>query len=471
MANWQQYNPFGKRDSHSNNTILTYKILTLITWILSLVVTVYYTLHRPDDGHTRNRKIWEQNHMYRTAFTLNPIITSIYWIVLFILQAGYIGHLFSSNSDIVHAAASVGSHFIFNNLFHFAFVMLFVRSHFHWAEVILVLNFINLSSLYFRHNTYPRFIHTPVVSGPLAWTFIAIYWNGALMIPHPHHLVPRIFGNIFIWSILAYGLFFIMVYKDYTMGFSLSVFAAAIGVSQFLHQVIAFQWIFAFIIMSLLFIATVVVAVPAATGREVNWRSAPADQERAPLLADIYRAVPMKPLRAFPFPINVGNDICQISRIYGILSGPRAARFVNRVLSPEELAVNHARINVLDSVKAQKPGLQDALRKANETSQPHKRIAANNPEMWSCAAFIAGRFAAKEAAMKAHPHRRLTFHDVVIERRPVEGPRLGSGPPIARIRSGEGEVEDTSALVTISHDGDYATAVCIGYEPDISKRG
>ncbi|KAJ4012831.1 hypothetical protein NW752_006102 [Fusarium irregulare] len=286
MANWQQYNPFGKRDSHSNNSILVYKILTLITWILSLVVTVYYTLHRPDDGHTRNRKIWEQNHMYRTAFTLNPIITSIYWIVLFILQAGYIGHLFSSNSDIVHAAASVGSHFIFNNLFHFAFVMLFVRSHFHWAEVILILNFINLSSLYFRHNTYPRFIHMPVVSGPLSWTFVAIYWNGALMIPHPHHLVPRIFGNIFIWSILAYGLFFIVIYKDYTMGFSLSVFAAAIGVSQFLHQVIAFQWIFAFIIMALLFVATVVVAVPVATGREINWRSAPADQERAPLLAE-----------------------------------------------------------------------------------------------------------------------------------------------------------------------------------------
>lgn len=71
------------------------------------------------------------------------------------------------------------------------------------------------------------------------------------------------------------------------MGFSLSVLSAAIGVSQFLRQVIAFQWIFAFIIMALLFIMTVVVAVPAWTGREMKWsRSAPADQERAPLLAD-----------------------------------------------------------------------------------------------------------------------------------------------------------------------------------------
>jgi hypothetical protein len=193
--------------------VLTYKILTLLTWILSIVVTVYYSVHEPHDGFTIRKRIWDQNYLYPTAFTQNSIITSIFWIVLFILQAGYIGHLFSSNSDVVHAAASVGSHFILNNLFHFGFVMLFVRSHFHWAELLLVLNFFNLTFLYFRHNTYPRFIHTPVVSAPLAWTFVAIYWNGAIMVPHPHSLVARIFGNIFIWAILAYGGFFIVVYK------------------------------------------------------------------------------------------------------------------------------------------------------------------------------------------------------------------------------------------------------------------
>lgn len=69
------------------------------------------------------------------------------------------------------------------------------------------------------------------------------------------------------------------------MGFSLSVLAASIGVAQFLRQVIAFQWIFAFIIMALLFIMTVVVAVPAWTGREIKWRrDTSGDQERAPLL-------------------------------------------------------------------------------------------------------------------------------------------------------------------------------------------
>lgn len=71
------------------------------------------------------------------------------------------------------------------------------------------------------------------------------------------------------------------------MGFNLSVLAASIGVAQFLRQVIALQWIFAFVIMSVLFVATVVVAVPAWTGRDFSWkRAATGDEERAPLLND-----------------------------------------------------------------------------------------------------------------------------------------------------------------------------------------
>jgi hypothetical protein len=91
--------------------------------------------------------------------------------------------------------------------------MLFVRSHFVWAEVLLVLNFANLTSLYFRHNTYPRGIHFPAVSGPLAWTFVALYWNGAIMVPHQASLVARVFANVFVWAFLGYGLFFIFAYK------------------------------------------------------------------------------------------------------------------------------------------------------------------------------------------------------------------------------------------------------------------
>ncbi|KAG6014209.1 hypothetical protein E4U54_005683, partial [Claviceps lovelessii] len=231
MANLNAWNPFSRRESHSGSSIVTYKILTLLTWLLSVIVSVYYVLHAPKDGFTIRRRIWDQNDLYPTAFTMSPVLGDIYWyvfalppfasrvlttitrVVLFILQLGYITHLFSRKQEVVNWAASVGSHFILNNLFHFAFVMLFVRSHFIWAEIILILNFINLSTLYFRHNTSPRFIHVPVASGPLAWTFVAIYWNGALMVHHPHNLVARIFGNIFIWSILAYGAFFIVAFK------------------------------------------------------------------------------------------------------------------------------------------------------------------------------------------------------------------------------------------------------------------
>jgi hypothetical protein len=71
------------------------------------------------------------------------------------------------------------------------------------------------------------------------------------------------------------------------MGFNLSVLSAALGVAQFDRQLIAFQWIFAFTIMAVLFILTVIIAVPAMTGREVPFgRRQTSDQERAPLLAD-----------------------------------------------------------------------------------------------------------------------------------------------------------------------------------------
>lgn len=72
------------------------------------------------------------------------------------------------------------------------------------------------------------------------------------------------------------------------MGFSLSVLAASLGVGQFLRQTIALQWIFAFVIMGVLFISTLVIVVPGIFGKEVGVRRSEntEDTERAPLLAD-----------------------------------------------------------------------------------------------------------------------------------------------------------------------------------------
>jgi len=281
------YNPFARRESHSAGSVVTYKIFTILSWLLVVVASVYYSFNAPHDDrkHWRNT-IWGHNRP--TPFALNVVITSIYWIVLFFLQLGYVWHFFSSNADFVNAAAGVGSHFILNNLLQFAFVMLFVRGHFILAELILILNFFNLTSLYFRHNTHPRFIHIPVVSWPLAWTFVALYWDGAIA-SNATGLAARIVANVAIWAILVFGLFFLITFKDYTIGFALSVLSAAIAVEQFFIKIIALQWIFAFVIMGVLFLATLVVAVPGIFGRSVTLREAqvvPADQERAPLLDD-----------------------------------------------------------------------------------------------------------------------------------------------------------------------------------------
>jgi hypothetical protein len=42
---------------------------------------------------------------------------------------------------------------------------------------------------------------------------------------HTDALAARIVGNVFIWGILAYGAFFLVAFKDYTMGFALSYLA------------------------------------------------------------------------------------------------------------------------------------------------------------------------------------------------------------------------------------------------------
>lgn len=88
-------------------------------------------------------------------------------------------------------------------------------------------------------------------------------------------------------------------------------------------------------------------------------------------------------MRPFPLPLNIGTDICRISRIYGILNGPRAARFVDRILAPEEQVRNEPRLQVLSRVRS-------------ETNRPvhhrhHDETELRDPELWKCAAFVAGR--------------------------------------------------------------------------------
>ncbi|KAK2034394.1 hypothetical protein LX32DRAFT_394843 [Colletotrichum zoysiae] len=163
--------------------------------------------------------------------------------------------------------------------------------------------------------------------------------------------------------------------------------------------------------------------------------------------------------RPFPFPINIGTDICQVSRVYRLLASDRGASFLRRVLTEDERAL----------VPVCPPSGHGSTTKL-ESSQDgdFQALKKHNPLLWKQANFVAGRFAAKEATFKAHPFRRLSFHDITIARRAlVEGKASpnGSGPPVAVIRGEQEGEPGQTAMVSISHDGDYATAVCLGFEP------
>jgi phosphopantetheinyl transferase (holo-ACP synthase) len=80
-----------------------------------------------------------------------------------------------------------------------------------------------------------------------------------------------------------------------------------------------------------------------------------------------------------------------------------------------------------------------------------------------------GRFAAKEAVIKAYWDRHLTLHDIAIMyNRKIAAPSTEDLVqrqvyfPSARILvHHEGEPTFQDALLSISHDRDYATAVCL----------
>jgi len=63
---------------------------------------------------------------------------------------------------------------------------------------------------------------------------------------------------------------------------------SAIGVAQLETRIIAFQWIFAFVIMGLLFVSSIVIGVPGLLGWQPVKRGAVVseDREREPLLQD-----------------------------------------------------------------------------------------------------------------------------------------------------------------------------------------
>jgi len=105
-----------------------------------------------------------------------------------------------------------------------------------------------------------------------------------------NHLAGRIVANLFIWGLLMLGAFFLVVFKDYTIGLELAILALSLALGQLANKVVAFQWIFAFIIAGVLFVFSLAVAAPKLFGAGRSARQEGAivseDRERAPLLDD-----------------------------------------------------------------------------------------------------------------------------------------------------------------------------------------
>lgn len=73
-------NPFAKRESHGSRSLIAYKTLTILSWLLVLVLSVIYSFDSPSDGKkSHNHTIWGQNKHNRTPFSLNPFIADVYW--------------------------------------------------------------------------------------------------------------------------------------------------------------------------------------------------------------------------------------------------------------------------------------------------------------------------------------------------------------------------------------------------------
>ncbi|EYE91426.1 holo-ACP synthase [Aspergillus ruber CBS 135680] len=150
----------------------------------------------------------------------------------------------------------------------------------------------------------------------------------------------------------------------------------------------------------------------------------------------------MKP-HPFPLSLNIGTDIVHLPRIARLVSRPNGylTRFTRRILSDQEQADFRKRFNL-------PPGEDVPLesRFAGPTSSLSTEMAR----------WLAGRFAAKEAARKAAPGGAASvgWKDVIMRR------ERGSGRPGIVYLDANGGPGRMGKL-SISHDGEYVVATVL----------
>ncbi|EXU95383.1 DUF1774 domain protein [Metarhizium robertsii] len=232
--------------TNAHNVGLLTQVVTLVTWISSAFISVYF--------HDR---IWEQNYVHQSLFTLDHILGDM--VGLFVIQSAHLAYDLYKTSPV--GVGVIHFQFILNNVFHLAFILLLVNSFFVAAELVLLLNLVNLRILYFRHPVCRLLIRTATMSGPLAWTIVAMYWNGSMMVPDPISTACRVASQISTWGIFACGVIFAFAHQDCIITYSLSLLSGALGVAQLRNQLVPFQWVSSFTVTTTLYVITVVLII------------------------------------------------------------------------------------------------------------------------------------------------------------------------------------------------------------------
>lgn len=169
----------------------------------------------------------------------------------------------------------------------------------------------------------------------------------------------------------------------------------------------------------------------------------------------------MKPL-PFPLSLNIGTDIVHIPRITRLLSQrDYLTRFTRRILSTREQADFATRFKETLQLHNPPPASTKA---ASIAKQP---LITAEMTRW-----LAGRFAAKEAARKAAPGgaASIGWKDVVVSVQEADGGAVDGTsrrPEVVYLPAGAGDAGRGGSgpgrvgRLSISHDGEYVVATVL----------
>ncbi|PLB40521.1 holo-ACP synthase [Aspergillus candidus] len=157
----------------------------------------------------------------------------------------------------------------------------------------------------------------------------------------------------------------------------------------------------------------------------------------------------------FPFPLTLGTDIVHLPRITRLVTRPGGflTRFTRRILHEQEQRDFRARFGLFP---VSPPIISSPGDKNGSSATPPQFPVSGDMTRW-----LAGRFAAKEAARKAAPGgaASLGWKDVLVRAGEEKGGVRGA-PEVVFLGRGEGE-PDRLGRLSISHDGEYVVATVL----------